>query len=49
MMQSKLLKERIITDAAGLQVSDNNKFMAIGEDDVSRRLYKLRFKNLENG
>jgi oligopeptidase B len=23
--------------------------MAIGEDDVSRRLYKLRFKNLESG
>src|SRR5688572_29536582 len=33
----------------GLQVSDNNKLMAIGEDDVSRRLYKLRFKNLETG
>ena len=35
--------------ASGLQVSDNNKLMAIGEDDVSRRLYKLRFKNLETG
>ena len=34
-------------NAAGLVVSDNNKLLAIGEDDVSRRLYKLRFKNLE--
>ena len=36
-------------NAAGLVVSDNNKLIAIGEDDVSRRLYKLRFKNLETG
>ncbi len=35
--------------AAGLEVSDNNEIMAIGEDDVSRRLYKLRFKNLKTG
>jgi oligopeptidase B len=33
----------------GLVVSDNNKLAAIAEDDVSRRLYKLRFKNLETG
>jgi oligopeptidase B len=35
--------------APGLVVSDNNEMMAIGEDDVSRRLYKLRFKNLKTG
>ncbi|HKB42818.1 MAG TPA: S9 family peptidase, partial [Chitinophagaceae bacterium] len=35
--------------AAGLQVSDDNHLLAIGEDDVSRRLYKLRFKNLATG
>jgi oligopeptidase B len=35
--------------ASGLQVSDDNHLLAIGEDDVSRRLYKLRFKNLETG
>ena len=35
--------------AAGMVISDDNKLMAIGEDDVSRRLYKLRFKNLETG
>jgi oligopeptidase B len=31
--------------ASGLQVSDDNHLLTIGEDDVSRRLYKLRFKN----
>ncbi|MGZ8559459.1 MAG: oligopeptidase B, partial [Chitinophagaceae bacterium] len=36
-------------NASGLVVSDDNKLLAIGEDDVSRRLYKLRFKNLETG
>ncbi len=35
--------------AAGLVISDNNEMMTIGEDDVSRRLYKLRFKNLRTG
>lgn len=36
-------------NAAGLTVSDDNALLAIGEDDVSRRLYKLRFKNLKTG
>jgi oligopeptidase B len=34
---------------AGLDVSDNNEMMAIGEDEKSRRLYNLRFKNLKTG
>jgi oligopeptidase B len=34
---------------AGLEISDNNEMVAIGEDEVSRRLYKLRFKNLKSG
>ncbi len=34
---------------AGMEVSDNNEMMAVGEDDVSRRLYILRFKNLKTG
>ena len=34
---------------AGLQVTDNNEWVAVGEDDVSRRLYKLRIKNLKTG
>lgn len=36
-------------NAAGLQVSNDNQLLAIGEDDVSRRLYNLRFKNLATG
>ncbi|HKO82706.1 MAG TPA: S9 family peptidase [Chitinophagaceae bacterium] len=36
-------------NASGLTVSGNNELLAIGEDDVSRRLYKLRFKNLQTG
>ncbi|MGB1216398.1 MAG: oligopeptidase B, partial [Saprospiraceae bacterium] len=35
--------------ASGLQVSPNNKILAFGEDDVSRRIYTIRFKNLETG
>ncbi len=34
---------------AGLEISDNNEMMAIGEDEISRRLYNLRFKNLKTG
>ncbi|MEM1123578.1 MAG: S9 family peptidase, partial [Bacteroidota bacterium] len=30
-------------------VSTNNKILAFGEDTVSRRIYTLRFKNLETG
>ena len=36
-------------NAAGLMVSDNTELIALGEDDVSRRQYKLRFKNLKTG
>ncbi len=35
--------------ASGMGVSDNNEFMILGEDDVSRRLYQLRFKDLKTG
>jgi oligopeptidase B len=33
----------------GMAVSTNNKILAFGEDTVSRRIYTLRFKNLETG
>ncbi|MCF6296839.1 MAG: S9 family peptidase [Flavobacteriaceae bacterium] len=33
----------------GLNVSDNNKFIAFAVDTVSRRQYNLQFKNLETG
>jgi len=32
-----------------LSVSPNNKILAYGEDTVSRRIYTVRFKNLETG
>ena len=35
--------------AAGLSVSPNNKILAFGEDTLSRRQYKIRFKNVETG
>lgn len=34
---------------SGLSVSPNNKLLAYGEDTVSRRIYTIRFKNLETG
>lgn len=33
----------------GRNVSSNNKILAYGEDTVSRRIYHIRFKNLETG
>jgi oligopeptidase B len=33
----------------GMSVSPNNKILAFGEDKVSRRVYTIRFKNLETG
>ena len=35
--------------ARGLSVSPSNKILAYGEDTLSRRIYTIRFKNLENG
>ena len=34
---------------SGTSVSTNNQLLAFGEDTVSRRIYTLRFKNLETG
>lgn len=31
----------------GLAITDNNKIVAIGEDVISRRIYKIQFKSLE--
>ncbi len=46
---NKAAEGKSFYDAGGLVISDNNQLMAIGEDDVSRRLYKLRIKNLATG
>ena len=35
--------------AAGLKVSPNNKIVAFGEDTLGRRIYTIKFKNLETG
>lgn len=35
--------------AGGLRVSPDNKIMAFSEDTLSRRIYTIRFKNLETG
>lgn len=35
--------------ARGLSVSPDNRVLGYGEDKVSRRIYTLRFKNLETG
>ncbi|MEZ4952991.1 MAG: S9 family peptidase [Saprospiraceae bacterium] len=36
-------------NVGGLEVSTNNKILAYGEDTLSRRIYKIVFKNLETG
>ncbi len=36
-------------NVGGWTVSPNNQLLAYGEDTLSRRIYKLRFKNLETG
>lgn len=35
--------------ATGLEVSPDNKLLAFGTDTLSRRIYTVRFKNLETG
>ncbi|MFQ5445747.1 MAG: S9 family peptidase [Saprospiraceae bacterium] len=35
--------------ATGLEVSPDNKILAYAEDTLSRRIYTIRFKNLETG
>ncbi|MCF8361488.1 MAG: S9 family peptidase [Prolixibacteraceae bacterium] len=35
--------------AGGLSVSPDNKLLAFSEDTVSRRIYTIRFKNIESG
>jgi oligopeptidase B len=36
-------------NANGMSVSPDNKLIAFGEDTLSRRIYKIRIKNLETG
>ena len=46
---NELAKDYNYFATGGLSVSPNNKILAYGEDTVSRRIYTIRFKNLETG
>lgn len=44
-----LAEEHAYYKVAGLSVSPDNKILAFGEDTLSRRIYNIRFRNLETG
>ena len=46
---NELAKEYKFYQVGGRTVSPDNKLLAYGEDTLSRRIYTLRFKNLETG
>ncbi|RME93560.1 MAG: S9 family peptidase, partial [Bacteroidetes bacterium] len=46
---NELAKPYNYYNIAGRSVSPDNKILAYGEDTLSRRIYTLRFKNLETG
>jgi oligopeptidase B len=47
--QNELAKDKSYFALGGLQVSPNNRLLAYGYDDVSRRQYKIRVMDLETG
>ncbi len=46
---NKLAADFEYYSAAGLSVSPDNKLLSYGEDTLSRRIYTIKFKNLETG
>jgi oligopeptidase B len=44
---NELAEDHAYYDDSGLIVSPDNRLLAFGEDTISRRIYTLRFKNLE--
>jgi oligopeptidase B len=46
---NKLAEGYAYYSANGMNVSPDNKLLAFGEDTLSRRIYKIRIKNLETG
>lgn len=44
-----LAAEHAYYNVSDMEVSDDNKLLAFAEDIVSRRIYTIRFKNLETG
>ena len=47
--ENELAKPYDYYKTAGNKVSPDNKILAYGEDTLSRRIYTIRFKNLETG
>lgn len=46
---NKLAKGHTYYELVGFAISQNNKWLAFAEDIIGRRLYQIRFKNLETG
>jgi len=46
---NELAKKHDYYQASGLRVSPNEKILAYGEDTVSRRIYDIRFKDINTG
>ena len=46
---NEMAKDYDFYNVAGRDVSPDNKVLAFGEDTLSRRIYTLKFKNLETG
>ncbi|UTW63349.1 S9 family peptidase [bacterium SCSIO 12741] len=46
---NELAKDYEYYQVVGLALSPNKKILAFGEDTLSRRIYTIRFKNLETG
>ena len=46
---NKLAEGKSYYAVSGLSVSPNNKLLAFGEDDISRRIYTIRFLDLTSG
>ena len=46
---NEMAKEHEYYDATDIKISPDNKLMAFAEDKLSRRIYTMRFKNLETG
>lgn len=47
--ENELAKPFAYYNAGALNVSPDNKLLSFGEDTLSRRIYTIRFKNLETG
>ncbi len=46
---NEMARDHSYYNVTGLSISPDNKILAFGEDTLSRRIYSIRFKNLETG